>query len=61
MAQTETEDMLEEGVGLIARALFRIGHKEHGNDPKQAFEEALRVCATVRSLGLDFAKQYNDS
>jgi len=52
-----TETDIEDGVALIARAMFRKGDKGAGNDPQAAHDIGMAVVSTVRSMAFDFLRQ----
>lgn len=53
------EELVEQGVGLIAQGMFRAGHSTSGNDPRAASELGLSAVSVIREMALDFLKRAN--
>lgn len=50
------EGMIEEGVALIARGLFRIGDASGRGDPAAAFTYGMVAVSTIRDMAFDFLR-----
>lgn len=54
------EEIVEIGVGLVARGIFRIGDSNHENNPTEAFYAGLNVASLFKELAYDFKNHSND-
>ena len=53
------DQLIEEGVGLIAKGMFRLGDKSHEANPQAAYDAGMAVVSTVRGMSFDFLKIAN--
>ncbi len=51
--------MIEDGVGLVARGLFRLGDKSGENNPQAAGDAGLTAVSVIREMALDFLRKAN--
>jgi hypothetical protein len=55
-ADMTADQLIEEGVGLVARGMFRLGDKSGENKPQAAFDAGLAAVSTIRSMAFDFKR-----
>lgn len=60
-ANKSPSQMIEEGVGLIARGMFRKGDRSHENDPQAAYEDGMAAVSVIRETALEFLRKANAS
>jgi hypothetical protein len=51
------DQLVEDGIALIARGMFRVGHADGGNNPKEASDMGLAAVSVIREMALDFLKR----
>ena len=51
------DQLIEEGVGLIAKGMFRMGHKDAGNDPKAASDAGMSAVSVIREMAFEFMRK----
>lgn len=55
MSDDRTADQLiENGVALIAQGMFRKGSREGQGDPRGAFDSGMSAVSVIRELAFDF-------
>jgi hypothetical protein len=52
-------DLIEEGVGLIAKGMFRRGDKSAENNPKAAYEDGMLAVGVIREMAFNFLRIAN--
>lgn len=50
-------ELIEEGVGLIAKGIFRKGDKSGENNPRAAYDAGLAAVSVIRGMAFDFLRQ----
>ncbi len=50
-------EMVEHGIGLIARGLFRQGHSEYEGDPVKAYELATVAASCLRDEAVSWRRK----
>jgi hypothetical protein len=58
-ANASPSELIEAGVGLIARGMFRRGDKSGENDPQSAYKDGMSAVAVVRDMAFGFLKSAN--
>jgi hypothetical protein len=57
--QKTGEQLIEEGVGLVARGMFRRGDKGGENNPEAAYDSGMTAVSVIREMAFDFLRQVN--
>lgn len=52
-------ELIEQGVGLIAKGMFRRGSKQGEGRPKEAYEDGMTAVSVIREMAFNFLKQAN--
>lgn len=50
------EEMIEDGIALVARGMFRKGAKGEGNDPNEAYKSGMSAVSVIRGMAFDFKR-----
>lgn len=48
------DELIEEGLGLVARGMFRLGDRGHMNKPMEAYDKGMSVVSVVRDMAVNF-------
>lgn len=51
------EELVEMGVGLVARGMFRMGDKGSENNPKAAYDAGMAAINVIRELAFEFLRK----
>ena len=50
-------DLIEQGVGLIARGMYRMGDGDLGGDPQAASDAGFSAVSVIRGDALEFMRK----
>jgi len=51
------DEMIEEGLSLIARGMFRMADENIGNDPRGAYDAGMGLVSVIRNMAFDFNRK----
>ena len=54
-----SSELIEAGVGLIARGMFRKGDKSGEAQPREAYEDGMAAVSVIRDMAFNFLKISN--
>jgi hypothetical protein len=50
------DELMEEGLGLISRGMFRLGDKSLQNKPMEAYEQGMTLVSIIRDMAFSFRR-----
>ncbi len=51
------DQLIEDGVGLIARGMFRMGATGEQNNPQKAYNAGMAAISTIREMAFEFLRK----